>query len=159
MAIHDLKELKSIIGAKKRLLGLDHGEKTIGMAVSDPALMIASPIGTIRRTKFTKDAQELARVITEYDIGGIVIGLPLNMDGSEGPRTQSVQHFADNLIRKTDEFFETEPEIAFWDERLSTAAVERFMIKEADMTRKKRGKKVDTAAAAWILQGALDVMQ
>jgi len=152
MAVCNLRDLKALLPPNGRLIGLDLGEKTIGMAVSDPGLSLASPIGTIQRTKFTPDAKELIRVIDDRGVAGLVIGLPINMDGSEGPRCQSVRSFAKDLLRLR------ELPIAFWDERLSTMAVERAMI-AADMTRKKRAKAVDTAAAAWILQGALDALQ
>ena len=134
-----------------RLLGLDLGSKTIGLALSDPAFMVASPIDTIRRTKFDKDAAELDRLIADRGVGGLVLGLPINMDGSEGPRCQSTRQFATNLIQRG-----MEQPIVFWDERLSTAAVERVLIDEADMSRRKRADVVDKMAAAYILQGALD---
>ncbi|MDD9905126.1 MAG: Holliday junction resolvase RuvX [Rhodospirillaceae bacterium] len=134
-----------------RLLGLDLGSKTIGLALSDPAFMVASPIDTIRRTKFGKDAAELDRLIADRGVGGLVLGLPINMDGSEGPRCQSTRQFATNLIQRG-----MEQPIVFWDERLSTAAVERVLIDEADMSRRKRADVVDKMAAAYILQGALD---
>ncbi|MGQ9368956.1 Holliday junction resolvase RuvX [Azospirillum sp. ST 5-10] len=153
--IHDLRDLAAALPRGARLLGLDVGTKTIGMAVSDPGLVVASPIGTVRRTRFAEDARELARAIRDYGIGGLVVGLPLNMDGSSGPRAQSTRQFAQNLLGRTD-LLGWEPEIAFWDERLSTAAVQRFMTGEADMTRKRRGEVVDKMAAAYILQGALD---
>ena len=137
-----------------RLLGLDLGSKTIGLAISDPALMVASPIDTIRRTKFGKDAAELEQLMASRDVGGLVLGLPINMDGSEGPRCQSTRQFAANLDQHG-----TEQHIAFWDERLATAAVERVLIDEADMSRRKRASVIDKMAAAYILQGALDRLQ
>ncbi|MDH3701650.1 MAG: Holliday junction resolvase RuvX [Alphaproteobacteria bacterium] len=152
MAICTLDELAVALPRGARLLGLDLGSKTIGLALSDPGLMVASPIDTIRRSKFTKDAETLLHVIADHRVGGLVIGLPVNMDGSEGPRCQSTRQFATNLLGKT------EIPIAFWDERLSTAAVERILIGEADMSRKKRGQVVDQMAAAYILQGALDAL-
>ncbi|HYD30144.1 MAG TPA: Holliday junction resolvase RuvX [Azospirillaceae bacterium] len=154
--IRTLPDLKAVLPRGKRLLGLDLGSKTIGMAVADPGLVVASPIGTIRRTKFTQDVRELARVVKDYDVGGLVLGLPANMDGSEGPAAQSARQFATNLLQRAD-LLGWEAEIAFWDERLSTSAVQRFMI-EADMTRKRRSEVVDKAAAAYILQGALDAL-
>ncbi|MGD8810281.1 MAG: Holliday junction resolvase RuvX [Gammaproteobacteria bacterium] len=135
-----------------RLLGLDLGDKTIGLAISDPGLSIASPIETIRRGKFTRDAEALIAIIESRGVGGLVLGLPVNMDGSEGPRCQSTRQFAANLLQKID------LPIAFWDERLSTAAVQRLLTDEADMTRKRRGAVVDKMAAAYILQGALDAL-
>ncbi|MBP5855982.1 Holliday junction resolvase RuvX [Marivibrio halodurans] len=137
------------------LLGLDPGTKTIGVAVGDPGWQIASPLETIKRTKFTKDAERLETLIAERRAGGIVMGLPVNMDGSEGPRAQSVRQLARNLVQLRGW---TLP-IVFWDERLSTSAVERFLVDEADMTRKRRGEVVDKMAAAYILQGALDALR
>ncbi|HLG87633.1 MAG TPA: Holliday junction resolvase RuvX [Alphaproteobacteria bacterium] len=157
MAIRNPHELKALLAPGRRLAGLDVGEKTIGVAVSDPGLGIASPIDTIRRTKFGEDVKALAKMLSGREIGGFVVGLPINMDGTEGPRCQSVRHFADNLLQHAD-LLGREPEIAFWDERLSTAAVERFMIEQADMSRGKRAHAVDKMAAAYILQGALDAM-
>jgi putative Holliday junction resolvase len=142
-------ELAAALPRPMRLAGLDLGEKTIGIAIGDPGHHVASPLTTIRRTKFTKDATELLRIVDERQIGGLVIGLPLNMDGSEGPRCQSVRQFARNLAPMRD------LPIAFWDERMSTMAVTRTMI-EADLSRAKRSKVVDQSAAAFILQGALD---
>ncbi|AWK87246.1 Holliday junction resolvase RuvX [Azospirillum thermophilum] len=155
--IHTLPELAARLGRGQRLLGLDVGTKTVGLAVADPGLVVASPIGTLKRTKFTQDAQELKKVIRDYTVGGLVLGLPLNMDGSEGPRAESVRAFAKNLMERPD-LLGWDAEIAFWDERLSTSAVERFMIGEADMTRKRRDEVVDKMAAAYILQGALDML-
>ena len=149
MIVADTNALRTALPRNQRLLGLDVGEKTIGLALSDPALSVASPISTIRRTKFTADANALLKLVAERGIGGLVIGLPLNMDGSEGPRCQSVRQFAANLLKLKD------LPILFWDERLSTMAVEREMIAH-DVTRAKRDKVVDQAAAAFILQGVLD---
>jgi putative Holliday junction resolvase len=132
-----------------RLLGLDVGEKTIGLAISDPGLRVASPLVTLRRSKFTADAERLARLVAERRVGGLVVGLPVNMDGSEGPRCQSVRQFAANLLARLD------LPLAFWDERLSTAAVTRAML-DADLSRRRRGEIVDQLAAAYILQGLLD---
>jgi len=152
MPICPIADLPQNLPAGTRLLGLDLGERTIGLALSDPGRTIASPIDTIRRGKFTKDAEALIRVIEARGVGGLVIGLPVNMDGSEGPRCQSTRQFAANLLQKID------LPIAFWDERLSTAAIQRLLTDEADMTRKRRGEVVDKMAAAYILQGALDAM-
>jgi putative Holliday junction resolvase len=132
------------------LLGLDLGEKTIGVAVSDVTRAIASPIELIRKTKFTAEAQRLFKLIDERKVTGIVIGLPINMDGTEGARCQSNRAFGRNLIRLRD------IPVAFWDERMSSMAVNRMLIGEADVTRARRADLVDKAAAAWILQGALD---
>ncbi len=128
---------------------MDVGEKTIGLALSDLGLMIATPMQTIRRGKFSADLEKLAAIITEQNVGGLIIGLPVNMDGSEGPRAQSVRQFARNLLKRF------ALPIALWDERLSTMAVTRVLI-EADASRARRAELVDKMAAAYILQGALD---
>jgi putative Holliday junction resolvase len=143
--------LKAALRPGQRLLGLDLGTKTIGLALSDPGLVVASPIATIRRSKFSRDAGDLLDLVDHRGVGGLVIGLPLNMDGSEGPRCQSTRDFARNLLARRD------LPILFWDERLSTVAVTRPMI-EADMSRARRAAKVDQSAAAYILQGTLDAM-
>ena len=135
-----------------RLMGLDLGTKTIGIATSDLTRQIATPITTIARTKFTPDATELLRIAARENVGVLVLGLPINMDGTEGPRAQATRAFARNLAKLTP------LAIVFWDERLSTAAVERMLI-EADTTRAKRDKVVDKLAAAWILQAALDALR
>ena len=132
-----------------RLLGVDLGSKTIGLAVSDPSLKIASPITTLKRSKLSSNAIEFSNIIKDYQIGGIIVGLPINMDGTEGPRVQATRDWSLDLARILS------IPVAFWDERLSTVAVERMMLK-ADMTRNKRAAKIDQAAAAYILQGALD---
>jgi putative Holliday junction resolvase len=152
MAIRNISELKSLIKPGDRLLGLDVGSKTIGLAVADATLTVATPFETIRRTKFAKDAEALLAIVDRRQVGALVVGLPLNMDGSEGPRCQSVRQFATNLLTKRD------LEIAFWDERLSTAAVTRTLI-DADASRKRRSELVDKMAAAYILQGALDLIR
>lgn len=133
----------------RALAGLDLGEKTIGVAVSDPFLRVASPLVTIRRSKFSADAQALLRIVDDRTLGGLILGLPRNMDGSEGPRCQSTRAFARNLTRLTD------LPIGFWDERLSTVAAERALL-EADTSRKRRSEVIDHVAAGFILQGALD---
>jgi putative Holliday junction resolvase len=138
------------MAAPAPIAGLDLGEKTIGVAVSDVGRMIASPLSLIRRSKFTADAEALFKLMASRGAGAIVIGLPVNMDGTEGPRCQSARAFARNLLRLK------EIPIAFWDERLSTEAVNRLLIGEADTSRARRAQLVDKAAAAWILQGALD---
>jgi len=152
MAIVSTSELKLALRPGQCLLGLDLGSKTIGLAVADPAGIIASPLETIRRTKFMADAEALKKFIKARDAGGLVLGLPVSMDGTEGPRCQSTRQFAENLLGQM------EIAIAFWDERLSTSAVEKFLVNEADMTRKRRSEVVDKMAAAYILQGALDSM-
>ena len=157
MAIHTPQALKARLTGGQRLLGLDLGEKTVGVAISDPGLTVASPIDTIRRVKFTEDVKQLAKLIAGREVGGIIVGLPINMDGTQGPRCQSVRHFAENLLKRAD-LLGAEPEIAFWDERLSTAVVQRFLTDEVDMRRNKRAQAVDKMAAAYILQGALDAL-
>ncbi|MDA0707749.1 MAG: Holliday junction resolvase RuvX [Proteobacteria bacterium] len=145
----DICEIKLSLKKGERLLGLDLGSKTIGIALSDTRLTIASSMETIKRIKFTKDAENLMAIIHQQNIGGLIIGLPKNMDGSEGPRCQSTRQFAKNLLEKID------LPIAYWDERLSTVAVTRTLL-EADTSRKRRAELVDKMAAAYILQGALD---
>jgi putative Holliday junction resolvase len=144
-----IEDLASRLRPEARLLGLDVGTKTIGLALSDVTLSIATPYETIRRTKFTADAKALAEIVAKEGVGGLVIGLPINLDGSEGPRAQSTRTFARNLAGHIP------LPMAFWDERLSTAAVERHLI-EADASRKRRAQVIDRMAAAYILQGALD---
>jgi putative Holliday junction resolvase len=151
MAVLDILELPTALPARTPVMGLDPGEKTIGVAVSDLTLSIASPLALIRRRKFTEEAAELFTLMAGRGAGGIVIGLPVNMDGTEGARCQSNRALARNLLRLRPEL-----PIAFWDERLSTAAVERMLIGEADLTRARRAEVVDKTAAAYILQGALD---
>ena len=151
MAVLELIDLPAALPPRTPIFGLDLGEKTIGVAVSDLTLMIASPLLLIRRGKFTEDAGQLFKLMGERGASGIVIGLPINMDGTEGPRCQSVRAFARNLLRLRDDLA-----IAFWDERLSSAAVNRLLISEADTTRARRAEVVDKMAAAYILQGALD---
>jgi putative Holliday junction resolvase len=136
----------------RRLLGFDVGTKTIGLALSDVGRSLATPLETIMRTKFTKDAERIAGLVTRYDVGGLVVGLPLNMDGTEGPRSQATRAFMRNLAKTIS------LPVAFWDERLSTAAVTRALI-AADASRAKRATVVDRMAAAYILQGALDRMR
>ena len=152
MAIVEMNNLRKTVKRGERLLGLDLGSKTIGLAISDSGFMIASPLETIRRKKFTLDALALKAIIDERQIGGLVLGLPKNMDGSDGPRVQSTRQFAANLLERFD------IPVAFWDERLSTMAVERVLVNEADMSRRKRSAVVDKMAASYILQGALDLM-
>lgn len=131
------------------IMGLDLGEKTVGVAVSDTYRKVATPLETIRRKKFTLDAVRILELSSERDIKAIILGLPRNMDGSEGPRCQSTRAFARNLARLTD------IPISFWDERLSTVAAERALL-EADTSRKRRAEVIDHVAAGYILQGALD---
>ena len=144
-----LIEAAAVLPPRGSLLGLDLGEKTIGVATCDPDRKLATGVETIARTKFTADAQRLLALAAERRAAGFVLGLPINMDGSEGPRAQATRAFARNLARLT------ELPIALWDERLSTAAVERDLI-AADVSRAKRAAVIDQHAAAYILQGALD---
>ena len=138
-----------------RLVGLDIGDKTVGVAISDPLFMVASPMKTINRgKKLAPVIEELKTLIKSEEVGGLVAGLPVSMDGTEGPRCQSTRQFAENLEIEAGIGLP----IALWDERLSTSAVEKFLINEADMTRKRRGQVIDKMAAAYILQGALDAM-
>lgn len=149
--VEDIRALKGQLKNRQRLLGIDPGTKTIGLALSDFMLTIATPMETIKRKKFTTDIIRLKEIVEEQNVGGFVIGLPINMDGSEGPRCQSVRAFAKNLEQNFD------IPMAFWDERLSTASVERTLIK-ADISRAKRAEVIDKMAASYILQGALDAI-
>lgn len=153
MAIIEPSDMKSALAPRARLLGFDLGTKTIGLAVSDSMLMVSSPLETLRRTKFTADAEKLLALIAEKDIGGLVLGLPRNMDGSEGPRAQSTRAFANNMAGKVD------LPITFWDERLTTAEAERVLIEQVDMNRKRRGEVIDKMAASIILQNFLDFLR
>ena len=146
------RDLRAAVPAGSRLLGLDVGTKTIGLALSDTRLVIASPLTTIRRRgRFRDDAAALLAAIDQHGVGGLVIGLPLALSGHDSPRTQSVRQFARNLLALRD------LPATFWDERLSTAAVTREMIAH-DMTRKRRAEIVDRVAAAYILQACLDAI-
>ncbi|KAE9631523.1 Holliday junction resolvase RuvX [Parasedimentitalea maritima] len=150
--IHDdFEQFATALPDFTALIGLDLGDKTVGVAVSDPMGTVATPLETVRRKKFTVDAARLLEIIEGRSIGGIVLGLPRNMDGSEGPRCQKTRAFARNLSRLT------ELPIGFWDERLSTVAAERVLL-EADTSRKRRAEVIDHVAASYILQGALDRM-
>ena len=150
MAVVDILTLPEVVAKGAPLVGLDLGSETIGVAVSDRSWLIASPLALIERRKFTVDAETLFGLMETRDAAGLVIGLPVNMDGTEGARCQSVRAFARHLLRLHD------LPVAFWDERLSSAAVNRVLISEADSTRARRAGAVDKLAAAWILQGALD---
>jgi len=147
--IVELTALEALLPKDARLIGVDLGEKTIGLALSDVGRTIASPLETLKRTKFRADAERLLALAARHGAGGIVMGLPRNMDGSEGPRAQSTRAFVRNLAPLT------ELAVSFWDERLSTAAVTRTLL-EADASRARRKELVDKMAAAYILQGALD---
>lgn len=147
MAVTELDRLGLAEGT--RLLGLDLGERTIGLALSDRLLTVATPMETLKRGKFTADAAQLDIIISEQGVGGLVVGLPLNMDGSDGPSAQSARAFARNWAGRSD------VPVVLWDERLSTRAVTRTLL-DADASRKRRGEVVDRMAAAYILQGALE---
>ena len=149
---NNVRSLVNILPEGKKLLGIDLGTKTIGLAVSDPSLKIASPIKTLNRSKLKKNSLEITLIASEYSIGGIVVGMPINMDGTVSARAQATKDWAFSLVEL---LFVP---IAFWDERLSTVAVEKAMIK-ADLSRKRRAKQIDSAAATYILQGALDFIQ
>jgi putative Holliday junction resolvase len=149
MIAADLAELKAMLRERQRLMGLDLGERTIGIALSDTLLTVASPLQTLKRGKFKADALTLGELIEQHGVGGLIVGLPLNMDGSEGPSAQSARAFARNFAAVSD------CPVALVDERLSTAAVTRTLI-EADTSRRRRGEIVDKLAAAYILQAALD---
>jgi putative holliday junction resolvase len=147
--IEGIEDFAAALPANRAIAGLDLGDKTIGVAISDLRRSVATPVSVIRREKFTLDAAHLLALLTERKAFGIVLGLPLNMDGSEGPRVQSTRAFARNLERLTD------LPISFWDERLSTVAAERALL-EADTSRKRRKEVIDQVAAGYILQGVLD---
>ncbi len=149
MAIIEISALKSALAPRARLLGFDLGEKTIGLALSDTLLTVATPLQTLKRGRFSADAQILDKLIAEHGVGGLVIGLPLNMDGSDGPSAQSARAFARNFAARSP------LPIVMQDERLSTAAVTRTLI-DADASRRRRADVVDKMAAAYILQGVLD---
>ncbi len=148
----DLAGMMANIAAGARLLGLDLGEKTIGVALSDTLLTVATPLETLKRGKFAADAAVLAALIAKHGVGGLVVGLPLNMDGGEGPSAQSARAFARNFAARS------QAPILLWDERLSTAAVTRALL-DAGSSRRRRAEVVDKMAAAYILQGALDAMR
>lgn len=152
MIFDNFEDFATAVPKMSAMAGLDLGDKTIGVAVSDRMLTVATPLETIRRKKFGVDAEKLLKIVTDREIGGILLGLPRNMDGTEGPRCQSTRAFARNLSRLT------ELPIGFWDERLSTVAAEKALL-EADTTRKRRAEVIDHVAAGYILQGALDRMR
>ena len=145
----DIHAFAAALPPMRALMGLDLGDKTIGVAVSDTYLSVATPLETVRRKKFGLDAARLHTLMTERNVGGLVLGLPLNMDGSEGPRCQSTRAFARNFAQIWD------GPVTFWDERLSTVAAEKALL-EADTTRKRRAEVIDHVAAGYILQGLLD---
>jgi putative Holliday junction resolvase len=147
--LSDVGGLGALVGARRRVLGLDLGTKTIGLALSDVERRIATPLEVVRRRKFTQDAARLIEIARKFEVAALVVGLPLNMDGSEGPRAQATRAFVRNLSALSP------LPCFFWDERLSTAAVTRCLI-EQDISRAKRAVSIDKVAAAYILQGALD---
>ena len=149
MSIVDIETLHAGLAPGARLLGFDLGEKTIGLALSDTSRSIATPMETLARGKFSNDGVKIEKIITDHNVGGLIVGLPLNMDGSDGPSAQSARAFARNFAARSD------VPIVLQDERLSTAAVTRTLI-DADASRKRRSEVVDKLAAAYILQGALD---
>ena len=149
MIADNIEAFHAALPAHRALVGLDLGDKTIGVAISDSLWSVATPLETIRRKKFGVDAAALLEIIDKRNVGGILLGLPRNMDGTEGPRCQSTRAFARNLERLTD------LPIGFWDERLSTVAAEKALL-EADTTRKRRAEVIDHVAASYILQGVLD---
>ncbi len=151
MILEDTSDFIAALPPLRGIAGLDLGDKTIGVAVSDTFLSVATPLETIKRRKFTLDAARLAEIVADRRIGGLVLGLPRNMDGSEGPRCQSTRAFARNL-EKLDGLALP---LTFWDERLSTVAAERALL-EADTSRKRRAEVIDHVAAGYILQGLLD---
>ena len=153
MAIVDLPGLKAL-APQGRLMALDLGTKTIGVATSDALRMLATPLTTLKRGKLAADLSALGELVTKHEVKALAIGLPLNMDGSEGPRCQSVRQFAANIANHGPPALAVLP-VFFQDERLSTAAVTRGMIDDYDMSRAKRAERVDAAAAAWILESAL----
>jgi len=152
MITNDIAEFHAALPPMRAIVGLDLGTKTIGVAVSDSFRGVASPLETIKRKKFTLDAEQLIAILKNRDVAGVILGLPLNMDGSEGPRSQATRAFARNLGKLW------EGPISFWDERLSTVAAEKALL-EADATRKRRAEVIDNIAASFILQGALDRMR
>lgn len=151
MPVLDIADFAAALPQHAPVVGLDPGEKTIGVAVSDVTRTVASPLALIEKTKFTQDAEALFKLMDSRGAIGIVVGLPMNMDGTEGVRCQSNRALARNLLR-----LKPDLPITFWDERLSTAAVTRVLIDEHDVSRKRRDEVVDKMAAGWILQGALE---
>jgi putative Holliday junction resolvase len=154
MPVLDIADFAAALPQHAPIVGLDPGEKTLGVAVSDITRTVASPLALIEKTKFSKDAEQLFKLMDSRGAIGIVVGLPMNMDGTEGVRCQSNRALARNLLR-----LKPELPITFWDERLSTAAVTRVLIEEHDVNRKRRAEVVDKMAAGWILQGALERMR
>ncbi len=152
----DRLALKAVLIGEGRLLGLDLGSKTIGLALSDARRVIASPLSTIHRSKFRADALALEAVVRQHEVRGLVLGLPIEMDGTEGKRCQSTRQFVVNL-RELGGLWTGLP-MVYHDERLSTSAIQRMMTREMDLSRQRRAHTVDKAAAGWILQGFLDAL-
>jgi putative Holliday junction resolvase len=150
MALFNLRDLRAALARNQRLIGLDPGSRTIGVALSDVGLTLATPYGAIRRGKLRDNAAEITAIARKEDAGGLVVGLPLSMDGSIGPAAQAARDWALVLSEATG------LPTALWDERLSSAAVNRFLTNKADLSRRKRSAAVDRMAAAWMLQSALD---
>jgi putative Holliday junction resolvase len=150
MPLFNLTELRAALGRNDRLIGIDPGSKTIGIALSDVLLTLASPYGSLKRGKLKDNAAEIAAIARKEGAAGLVVGLPLSMDGSFGPAAQAARDWALALSEASG------LPVALWDERLSSAAVNRFLVNEADLSRKKRADAVDRMAAAWTLQAALD---
>jgi len=153
MALFNLPELRARLVRDQRLIGIDPGRRTIGVALSDVSLTLASPFGSLKRGKLRDNAAEIAAIAAREGAGGLVVGLPLSMDGSVGPAAQAARDWTLALSEATG------LPAALWDERLSTAAVNRFLVGEADLSRKRRAEAVDRAAAAWMLQSALDALR
>jgi len=153
MALLGIRELRERLARSQRLIGLDPGSRTIGVAISDVGLSLASPYGSLRRRRLRDNAAELLAIAQKEDVAGMVVGLPLSMDGSLGPAAQAARDWALALSDTTG------LPTAMWDERLSSAAVNKVLIGEADLSRRKRAAAVDRAAAAWLLQGALDALR
>ena len=151
MTLINMTELRGKLARNQRLLGIDYGRRRIGLALSDVRLVLASPFGTLKRRKLTENAAEIAGIARANDVGGLVVGLPLSMDGSFGPAAQAARDWARDLAALTG------LPTAMWDERLSSAAVNRTLI-EADLSREGRAEVVDRSSAAWFLQGALDAL-
>jgi putative holliday junction resolvase len=150
MPVFNLRDLRAALARNQRLIGLDPGSRTIGVALSDVGLSLASPYGSIRRGKLRDTAAEIGAIAHKEGAGGLVVGLPLSMDGSVGPAAQAARDWALALAEAT------QLPVALWDERLSSVAINRFLIGEADLSRRKRAAAVDRMAAAWMLQAALD---
>lgn len=153
MPVIAIAKLRDVVPAGRRLAGLDIGTGTVGIALSDATFTIASALSVLRRSRLADDVARLQTLLADHDVGGIVAGLPVSMNGSEGPQCQRVRQFARDLLARVD------LPLAFWDERLSTRAVERLLIEAADLSRQRRRLVIDRAAAAYILQGALDAMR